>query len=79
MKVTVQYFAVLREQAGLDQEEVLTSAATYRGLYDELSERHGFRLSDSLVKVAEDTEFASMDAPVRDGATIVFIPPVAGG
>ena len=38
--IDIQYFAVLREQAGRSQERVATSAATPADLYDELRGRH---------------------------------------
>jgi len=37
--VHVQYFAVLRERAGLSQETVATAAATAAELYEELATR----------------------------------------
>lgn len=75
----VQYYAVLREQAGRSEESVATEAATPAALYEELRARHGFRLARSELRVAVDGEFADWDAPLADGARVVFIPPVAGG
>jgi molybdopterin synthase sulfur carrier subunit len=40
----IQYFAVLREQAGRSHERVTTTAATPADLYAELRGRHGFTL-----------------------------------
>jgi molybdopterin converting factor subunit 1 len=77
--LTVEYFALLREERGLDREELETEARTPGELYDELRARHGFRLSAAQVRVALDGEFARMDAPLHEGAEVVFIPPVAGG
>jgi molybdopterin synthase sulfur carrier subunit len=77
--VHVQYYAVLREQAGLSDERVVTAAATAAALYDELRTRHGLTLARAQLKVAIDGEFADWQAPLADGARIVFIPPVAGG
>ena len=77
--VHVQYYAVLREQAGLSDERVATSAATPAALYDELQARHGLTLARAQLRVAIDGEFADWQAPLADGARIVFIPPVAGG
>lgn len=77
--VQVQYFAALREAAGLSAETVSTDAATPSELYTELNARHKFRLSESQVKVALNNELADMDAPLTDGDAVVFIPPVAGG
>ena len=77
--VQVQYYAILREQAGHSEERVETTAATPAALYEELRARHGFGLERSQLRVAIDGEFAEWNAPLAAGARIVFIPPVAGG
>lgn len=79
MTVHLTYFASLRDDRGLSEETVQTSAATYRSLYEELAARHGFRLPTSLVGVAANGVFGEMDDTVGEGDRIVFIPPVAGG
>lgn len=78
-QVHVQYYAVLREQAQRSEESVSTSAATPAALYDELRARHGFALARTQLRVAVNGEFADWNAPLAEGARIVFIPPVAGG
>ena len=77
--VHLQYFALLREQRGLSQETLATSAATAAQLYDELRARHAFTLPSERLRVAVNGEFAPWPTPLTDGAQIVFIPPVAGG
>ena len=77
--VEVQYYAVLREQAGRSHERVTTAAPTAALLYEELRARHGLSLSAAQLRVAIDGEFADWDAPLAEGARVVFIPPVAGG
>lgn len=79
ISVTVQYFAILREQRGLAQEKLATAAATPTALYDELRARHKFTLPADRVRAAVNDEFVAATAPLRDGDRIVFIPPVAGG
>jgi sulfur-carrier protein len=78
-RVQVQYFAMLREQAGCGEETVETGASTPGHLYCELAARHGFSLPANRVKVALNGEVAPWDAPLEDGARLVFIPPFAGG
>lgn len=78
-RIHVQYYAVLREQAGRSEELVETTASTASALYDELRARHPFHLARAQLRVAIDGEFATWDAPLADGARVVFIPPVAGG
>jgi molybdopterin-guanine dinucleotide biosynthesis protein A len=75
----VQYFALLREQAGRREESVTTGAATPRELFAELSARHGFTLAPEHLKVAVNSEFSEWSRPLAAGDHVVFIPPVAGG
>jgi molybdopterin converting factor subunit 1 len=77
--VRVRYFAILREQSGLDEETVTTAAPTAAELYDELRSRHGFVLSRERLRVAINDDFRPWTTPLQDGDTLVFIPPVAGG
>jgi molybdopterin-guanine dinucleotide biosynthesis protein A len=78
-RVTVQYFAVLREQAGRGTESVVTAARTPRELYAELAHRYPFSLDPAVLRVAINSEFGDWSAPLVEGDAIVFIPPVAGG
>jgi molybdopterin-guanine dinucleotide biosynthesis protein A len=77
--VRVQYYAILREQAGRSDETLDTSAATPAELYAELRRRHPFQLAPAQLKVALNSEFADWHTPLKHGDTVVFIPPVAGG
>jgi molybdopterin converting factor subunit 1 len=79
MKVTVQYFALLREQRGLTEETLETAAVTPVALYEELRARHGFTLPADRVRAAVNGEFVAADAALQPGDVVVFIPPVAGG
>jgi molybdopterin converting factor subunit 1 len=78
-RVTLQYFALLREQAGRPGETVDTAADTPAELYAELSTRHRFRLSAAQLRVAVNSAFSEWDRRLVDGDEVVFIPPVAGG
>jgi molybdopterin synthase sulfur carrier subunit len=77
--ITVHYFAILREQRGLAQEKLSTTAATPAALYEELRARHGFTLPGDRVRAAVNDEFVAATAALREGDRVVFIPPVAGG
>jgi len=79
ISVHVQYFAILREQRGLSQEKLSTSATTPAALYNELRERHRFTLPGERIRAAVNDAFVEATAALRDGDRIVFIPPVAGG
>jgi molybdopterin-guanine dinucleotide biosynthesis protein A len=78
-KIRVQYFALLREQAGRSDESLTTAARTPRELYEELRERYPFSLAPEMLRVAVNTEFGDWSQPLADGDAVVFIPPVAGG
>ncbi|MEO6078965.1 MAG: NTP transferase domain-containing protein [Steroidobacteraceae bacterium] len=78
-ELRVQYFALLREQAGRREEAFSTCAATPRELFAELTGRHHFTLTPEHLKVAVNAEFSDWSRPLHAGDTVVFIPPVAGG
>jgi molybdenum cofactor guanylyltransferase len=78
-RLTVRYFAMLREQAGRSFEEVRTFASTPVELYEELRRRYQLTLPPASLRVAVNDEFGDWRAPLHDGDTIVFMPPVAGG
>lgn len=75
----IQYFALLREQAGRNSETVTSQARDARELYRELRARHGLLLEPEQLRVAVNEEFADWSQALRDGDIVVFLPPVAGG
>jgi molybdenum cofactor guanylyltransferase len=77
--IRVQYYALLREQAGRSDETVTTGAATPRELYTELRARYPFTLPAEMLRVAVNAEFGDWTQPLKAGDSVVFIPPVAGG
>jgi molybdenum cofactor guanylyltransferase len=79
MQIKVQYYAILREQAGRSEETVATAARTPRDLYVELQRRHPFSLGADSLRVAINAEFSDWSQPLAEGDAVVFIPPVAGG
>jgi molybdopterin-guanine dinucleotide biosynthesis protein A len=79
MQIKVQYYAILREQAGRSEETVATAARTPRDLYGELQRRHPFSLGADSLRVAINAEFSDWSQPLAEGDAVVFIPPVAGG
>lgn len=79
LTLRVQYFALLREQAGRSEETLTSTATTPAMLYRELQARYPFRLQKEQLRVAVNTEFSDWQAPLANGDTVVFIPPVAGG
>ena len=78
-RINVQYYALLRQEAGRRDEALLTRAATPGELYEELKRRYLFSLPPKLLRVAINSEFREWSSPRVDGDAVVFIPPVSGG
>lgn len=83
MRVTVRYFASIREALDLGQEEVDTQAMTVSDLRDELmarSERHAGALTRTkVVRIALNQVMTDESARLSDGCELAFFPPVTGG
>ena len=81
----ILYFAWVRDKIGIGEEVVDLPAniRTTRDLIDWLRERgEGFSVafSDaSLVRVAVNQEYATLDKTVSQGDEVAFFPPVTGG
>jgi sulfur-carrier protein len=78
-KVTVLYFASLRDATGMASEAVESDAADLAALYEALRLRFGFALPVGRLRVAVDGAFARWDDGLREGSEVAFIPPVSGG
>jgi len=83
MKITVRYFASIREAIGQGSESVETSAATLGVLRDELIARGGAYASSlargKAVRMALNQVLSDESAALADGAEVAFFPPVTGG
>jgi molybdopterin-guanine dinucleotide biosynthesis protein A len=79
ISLRVQYFAVLRDQAGRSEEIVATQARTPRALYEELRVARGLQLRPEQLRVAVNEDFADWGRLLAAGDSVVFLPPVAGG
>lgn len=77
--IKIRYFAMLREKAQCAEESVQTQASTYAELYQELNLRYEFGLPLEMIQVAVNDEFMDVNTQVIPDASVVFIPPVAGG
>lgn len=83
MKVTVKYFASIREAIGQSSESFQTDATTLAALRDELIAKGG-AYAESLargrsVRLALNQLMSDETAALVDGAEIAFFPPVTGG
>lgn len=77
--VTVQYFAQLRQARGLGQETITTAAERADALFDALAMQHAFTVPRGAVRVAVNDAIVRWDSPLREGDSVVFLPPVSGG
>lgn len=78
-RVTVLWFASLRDATGLASETVDSAATDHRDLYRELQARHALAFASDKLRVAVDDAFVRWDEPLREGSEVAFIPPVSGG
>jgi molybdopterin converting factor subunit 1 len=79
MKVAVQLFGPLAEQAGLSKLEVQVTGATVQDVLAAVAEAAPALRIDHSVRFAVNTDFAEPEAAVREGDTVSLIPPVGGG
>ena len=81
MRVKVRLFARLRDIAGASEiERDVDEGSTLRGVWQSLAtefpdlERYSSSISGAL-----NEEYARLDARVKDGDEVAFLPPVSGG
>jgi len=77
--IDLTFYAQLREQAGSSETRFSTTAKTVADLYQELKQVHGFTLDEAVMKAAVNDAFCDWGQPLRDGDSVTFVPPVAGG
>jgi molybdopterin synthase sulfur carrier subunit len=83
MRLSVRYFASIREALGQGTEVLETSAPTLAALRDELIARGGAYAAalarGKSVRMAIDQVMADEAAALREGCEVAFFPPVTGG
>ena len=83
MKVTIKYFASVREAMGQGTEVRDTGASTLAGLRDELlaaTPLHAASLArGKSVRMALDQVMSEETALLTEGCEVAFFPPVTGG
>ena len=77
--ITVCYFAMFRENAGVEKEQLTLDVATAADVFARTRGRHGSNEPAGHCKVAINDEMADWSTPVSDGDTVLLFPPVAGG
>jgi molybdopterin synthase sulfur carrier subunit len=83
MKLSVRYFAAVREALGSGEDVELASTATIAGLRDALAARGG-RHAEALgrqrvLRSARNRVLCAEDTPLADGDEVGFFPPLTGG
>ena len=78
-KIYLTYYALLREERGVDCETITTNVATVLDLYNSLQAQHNFSLTEDSIKVSINDTFLPWQTELKDGDRIVFLPPVSGG
>jgi MoaD family protein len=81
MKVRVQFYAQLRDLAGIRERDVdLPEGATVRDLLDELyAQQPSLRAHDKSILIGVGVEFVDRDYELKPGEEISIMPPVQGG
>jgi molybdopterin converting factor subunit 1 len=79
MKIAVQLFGPLAEQAGVSRLEVTVSQATVGDVVAAAAAAKPALRIDRSVRFALNTDYAPPSAPVREGDVVSLIPPVGGG
>ena len=81
MNVRVQFYAQLRDLAGIDDLEVeLPQGATVRELLEKVyAQKPVLRAHDKSVLVGAELEFVDRNHKLNPGEEIAIMPPVQGG
>ena len=82
MKLTIRYFASLREAIGCSQEEFESTSATVGQVRDELLAKGGAYLClerNRSVRMALNQVMVNEDAKIQENSELAFFPPVTGG
>ena len=83
MKITIRYFASIRELVGLSQETFSTTSETLQELRQELIGRgdpYAQALgTDMVIRMALNQKVSDGDAIISEGSEVAFFPPVTGG
>jgi molybdopterin synthase sulfur carrier subunit len=88
MKITLRYFASLREALGAggtldwpaDAADAAPTAGALRAWLRSQSDAHAQALAPGrAIRVAIDQTLADEATPLREGAEVAFFPPVTGG
>lgn len=76
--ITLLYFAGLKEKTGIEKEQLEFSGRTVKELLDLLQSKYS-GLSNGVIQVAINEEYALPTDIINESDTVALIPPVSGG
>lgn len=81
MKIRVQFYAQLRDLAGIREQDVdLPDGATVRNLLEKIySQLPALRAHDKSILIGSGVEFVDRNYKLKSGEEISIMPPVQGG
>jgi len=79
LSITVEYYAKLKQDAGMDKTTVTTQSISIAGLWEECRFKHNLSLKLPSVKPAANNIFVDWAYELKPNDTIAFMPPFAGG
>ena len=79
MKIAVQLFGPLAEEAGRSKLELTVTGTTVQDVLAALAAAAPALRIDRSVRCAVNTDYAEASAAVREGDIVSLIPPVGGG
>lgn len=80
IQITVNYFASMAETTGKDTETIsIANGLTAQQVFSILKQQYDFASISGRIRVAINHHFSDWDTLLKDGDTLAFIQPVAGG
>ena len=76
--IRVRYFALYREQAGRESEDLTVTCDTAGDLFDSVVAQHGLSATENA-RLAINDEISDRGATLNDGDVVLIFPPVSGG
>lgn len=79
MKITVRYFASLRDASQREFEDMAGAELSLIQVFEQLRAKYRWSWSNTQLRVAINHQFVEWTHDLSDGDEVVFIPPVSGG